>query len=323
MSYAVYAGLNAAANPTIHIDPETGFEPTSGNLSRIVDQTLHGVEFRGLADAKFVNLLPPSGSTGPNAQVYDYTAASPSSYSATSPYDVEAVGATSRSKEFKLSEIGGQFNLLDYTIHTQADQVRPDDVQVRGKRRAIQVLFGEQYIYGDSTNAGEFDGLETLIAAGYGQTMATAGGNQLDEISQLISLLWSNDRRLSNIHLLMNTAAYRKVLNMLYVRGCNPMENFRPCPLFRNPEEQVLHLDGVPILISDHIQTDTGTTTIFAINRKQVIGLCNAANPDIKVRSVQEDRLTGRSWLVSWWVGMASLTGLGLASLTGFTVALT
>ncbi|MGE3852281.1 MAG: hypothetical protein AB7K09_11100 [Planctomycetota bacterium] len=316
MTLPTYLGSLGQTNPYVSVDTVFGFEPTSASPNRLVDQTLFAVQFLRLKGGKLVRFLPALGDPWPNAAEIDFTALVPS-ITATDPYSVQPLGAGSRSREYTLAEIGGTWQLANIEADEFSDQRNQVADQTAGKQRAVRTRFGQLFIGGNAAIAGQFDGLIQLIAQGYGQSFAASLTNPLDELRKMVGLLFSNDRDRREIVFLMNTDALNVIESLIGLKS-DPEQAYRECPLLGGALN--LYQCGCPILISDHIETDTqtGLTTIFAFNRKQLLGLAGEKNFDITTVKVESPTLTAHNFLTSWRVCIASLTGLGLVSCTNF-----
>lgn len=192
------------------------------------------------------------------------------------------------------------------------------------KVNAVRDLYKKLLARGDSTTAGEFDGLKKL-ASDYTQELganasnANGGTVQAGEIEELLTMLDPRSPS-QNCYLVMNARAYKHLVKNNYT----DVEYVTHEVLGTIPA-----IAGVPILIDNYLPLDetkgsgTDLTSIYAVMLGEDIGLAgitaaSAGGDPIQVRGPVVKEGSDLMWYhVSWDAGLACYNKGAIARLNG------
>ncbi|MGQ0613992.1 MAG: hypothetical protein ACT4PV_09675 [Planctomycetaceae bacterium] len=192
------------------------------------------------------------------------------------------------------------------------------------KARAVRDVFCVKFYRGDSTVAGEFDGLNKLATSysqefGANNDAADGGTVQKKELPRLRALVQVN-RTAAEIVYVMHASAFQHLLAVSY----SDIE-FVNHPILG----MVPALVGTPILFDNYISltetkgSGTNLTSIFCIALGRGVGVTGivprgGAGGDLRIRGPITHASTGiLTYQVSWDVGIAIWNKAGFARMNG------
>jgi hypothetical protein len=324
MPISQLASETLIANPTLNADPRR-YSHHDGNdqINRFVQQLRFFLPWRRISGQFLEVRGHDPDSRGVEARFYNHaaTTATPQGVESTS-YEFAPL-QTIPTQQFVLKEISALFDSRNFSQQNLSSQINLVRFQKQALRHAIcsQLEFG--LINGNAaTNPAEFDGLRRLVDRGMGQRLVATPGDELNILDRAMSLIRSHNRLISLI--VMNQGAWLRVLELQRNLG------FRP--EFRNNRrirQRILHVDGVPVCLSDQIasnQSSTGlaTTSVFFLSfgRNGVFGLQSRKRPGIFFSRTSQPNAPFTAYMAQLYCGLASMTSDALVEVANWNVAL-
>lgn len=209
-------------------------------------------------------------------------------------------------------------------------------IQVSSKAKNLGRLYQHLMVQGDDTNAEEFDGLATILAAvaGAAQDVATgANGGALSFafLDELCDLVTAKDGQVDFLMMPKRTLrAYKALLRAL--GGTTPADASMTVVGTDGVERTVLAYDGIPIFRNDYIPVDVtkgtsnNTTSVYAgcfddgSRSNGIAGLTSEVDAGIEVVDVGESETKDEHiWRVKWYCGFAAFSEKAIARADGIT----
>jgi len=187
---------------------------------------------------------------------------------------------------------------------------------VQLKARAVQSLFDDTFVNGDTTvDAGSFDGVGKMAAAGQTVSMGTNGASlSLAKLDELVDKV-----RGGKPDLLLMSRRSRRSLNILARTSGSFLEADRD--QFGN---MLQYYDGIPIGLNDYIGdadtvgTSTDCSTVYAMQFGEGAMTGLTAPGGLTVERVGSLETKDASRIrVKWYAGLALFNTVKLAKLTG------
>ncbi len=212
--------------------------------------------------------------------------------------------------------MGGDADIDNYLIATRSNVQDLEVAVIQLKAKAVQQLFEETFITGDSTsNPKSFDGISKLCEAGQTLSMGVNGASlTLDKLDELVDTVKGGKPEM----LLMSRRS-RRIINKLARTAGTFLETDRD-----QFGQMMQYYDTVPIGVSDYI-TDNQTqgsssdcSTIYAMQFGEgaVAGLTGPGGLQVeRVGSLEQKDATRTR--IKWYSSVALFNGLKLAKLIG------
>lgn len=208
--------------------------------------------------------------------------------------------------------------------------------QIASKAKHVGRLYQHLVIEGDDTNAEEFDGLKTILAAVSGtaqdvDTSANGGALSFAFLDELCDLVTSKDGQVDFLMMPKRTIrAYKALLRAL--GGVAPSDTSMTVIGTDGRERTVLAYDGIPIFRNDFIPTNvtkgtsSNTTSVYAgcfddgSRSNGIAGLTSEESAGVKVIDAGEAETKDEHiWRVRWYCGLAVFSEKGAARADGIT----
>lgn len=230
--------------------------------------------------------------------------------------------ATFTQKTVNLAILGGDADVDNFVQRARSNVNDQRAIQTMLKAKAVARTWEQTVITGDtSVDPNAFDGLKTLYPStglsGQVMTPAAAGGSlTLALLDQLIDLVKGGKPDV----LLMSKRTRRKLKSLL-AASAHYVETGES-----SFGRQVLHYDGIPVLVSDFIAdteaADNGSgntfSSIYAIHFSPADGLVGLTNGGIEAIDVGSLETKDASRVrIRWYVGMAVLRESAVARMNG------
>lgn len=209
-------------------------------------------------------------------------------------------------------------------------------IQISSKAKHLGRLYQHLLVEGNDTNAEEFDGLKTILAAvsGTAQDVATGtngGALSFAFLDELCDLVTSKDGQVDFLMMPKRTIrAYKALLRAL--GGTTPGDTSMDVIGTDGTERTILAYDGIPIFRNDFIPVNvtkgssSNTTSIYAgcfddgSRSNGIAGLTSEVDAGIEVVDVGESETKDEHiWRVKWYCGLAVFSEKGLARAEGIT----
>lgn len=324
MPISTLASDDRIANPFLNADPRRYSHHDGGDqINRFVQQLrffLPWLPIRG----QFLEVRGHDpDSRGVEARFYNHaaTTATPQGIESTA-YEF-AAPQTLPTQQFVLKEISALYDSRNFSQLNLSSEFNQDRIQKQALRHGIcsQLEFG--LINGNAaTNPAEFDGLRRLVDRGMGQRLVATPGDELNIINRAMTLIRSHNRLISLI--VVSQAGWLRALELQRNRGFRP--EFRRN---RRIRQRILHIDGVPVCLSDHIatnQSSTGlaTSSVFVLSfgRNGVFGLQSRKRPGIFFSRTSQQDAPFTAYMAQLYCGLASMTSDALVEVANWNVAL-
>lgn len=262
------------------------------------------------------------------ADFYDHAATTIPTITSEYPYEFDDVppnvSTPGPSKQLSLKEIVARFDSRDFAQNLLSRQFNQIEFQKRALKHAILSRLEYGLIRGNATAAAaQFDGLDRLVALGLGQSITAAAADELNILNVAMTRIRSHNRRVDLI--VMNQDAWLRVLHLQRARGFAPQ--FRMC---RKLRQRILHIDGVPVCLSDHIPTTdvaggAKTSHVYFLSLGKpngVFGLLSRRKPSIFFTKTSLDTSPFHSYEAHMYCALASTTTDALVKVADWTVTL-
>jgi len=215
-----------------------------------------------------------------------------------------------------LKILGGDADIDNFLKSTRSNIQDLEAAVVQLKARAVQSLFDDTFVNGDSsTNTDSFDGVGKLASAGQAVSMGTNGASlTLDKLDELVDTV-----RGGKPDLLLMSRRSRRSLNILARTSGSFLEADRD--QFGN---MLQYYDGIPIGLNDYISdadtvgTSTDCSTVYAMQFGEgaLTGLTAPGGLTVERVGSLETKDASRI-RVKWYAGLALFNTVKLAKLTG------
>jgi len=212
--------------------------------------------------------------------------------------------------------MGGDADIDNFLKATRSNLQDLEAAVVQLKARAVQSLFDDTFVNGDSgVDPNSFDGLDTLCAGGQAVSMGANGDVlTLEKLDELIDRV-----RGGKPNLLLMSRRTRRSLNVLARSSGSFLEADRD-----EFGSVVQYYDGVPIGICDYISdaktvgTSADCSTVYAMQFGEggLSGLTAPGGLTIERVGSLETKDASRI-RVKWYAGLALFNTVKLARLTG------
>lgn len=251
-----------------------------------------------------------------NGLTYNREAAAPTAafYDVGDSWDEDTPTFTQVTAALKI--LGGDADIDNFLKATRSNIQDLEAAVVQLKARAVQSLFDDTFVNGDTTtNAESFDGVGKLAAAGQTVSMGTNGASlSLEKLDELVDTV-----RGGKPGLLLMSRRSRRSLNILARTSGSFLEADRD--RFGN---MVQYYDGIPIGLNDYISdaatvgTSTDCSTIYAMQLGEgaLTGLTAPGGLTVERVGSLETKDASRI-RVKWYAGLALFNTVKLAKLTG------
>ncbi|MFV8752590.1 hypothetical protein ACNOYE_18740 [Nannocystaceae bacterium ST9] len=245
-----------ASNPTLDVNG-TRFGSGDGvNINRTVAHFSRCIPFYKVAGQGVDVRGHKPATSGPTASFYDETATGTPVISGNTPYIIDTAGAGA-SPEISFKHLAAAIELRDFSSTLLSSGQYPyEKLQRQALRHAVWQFWNQKSILGNSTAAGEFDGLDRLVTLGLGQSVSPANADVLKNIDEAMDGVRAHGRRVDLM--VMNYTAMRKLIELLRNKGVQP--EFR---LHRRLRMQVLVYNGIPVCQNDFITITSNVTSIY------------------------------------------------------------
>lgn len=212
--------------------------------------------------------------------------------------------------------LGGDADVDNFLAQTRSNVQDLEAAVIQLKAKAVQRLFDDFFINGDSTaNPKAFDGLDRLCAAAQTISLGANGGQlTLEKLDELVDQVKGGKPDL----LIMSKRSRRK-LNSLARNSGAFLETDR-----NEFGQMVQYYDGIPIATSDFISdaqtvgTSTDCSTIYAVQFGEggLAGLTSPGGLQVeRIGSLEEKDATRTR--IKWYASLALFNTLKLARLVG------
>ncbi|HXU24007.1 MAG TPA: phage major capsid protein [Tepidiformaceae bacterium] len=215
-----------------------------------------------------------------------------------------------------LKILGGDADIDNFLKSTRSNIQDLEAAVVQLKARAVQSLFDDTFVNGDSsTNTDSFDGVGKLASAGQAVSMGTNGASlTLDKLDELVDTV-----RGGKPDLLLMSRRSRRSLNILARTSGSFLEADRD--QFGN---MLQYYDGIPIGLNDYISdadtvgTSADCSTVYAMQFGEgaLTGLTAPGGLTVERVGSLETKDASRI-RVKWYAGLALFNTVKLAKLTG------
>ena len=217
-----------------------------------------------------------------------------------------------------MKEIASRFDSRNFTDNLLSHQFNQIAFQKKAMRHAIYSALELALITGTSAVGGQFDGLSRLAASmGLGQVVTAAVTDELNKIDEAITKLRSHNRKCDL--LVMNQNSWRRVLELQRDKGFAPQFKFDA-----RIGQRILHIDGIPVCLSDHIGDVAGSVTtsdiyFLCLGRPNgVYGLLSKRKPGVFYTKTSRDDSPFYSYEAHLYCSLVSPTTDALVKLTGW-----
>jgi len=215
-----------------------------------------------------------------------------------------------------LKIMGGDADIDNFLIATRSNLQDLESAVVQLKAKAVQQLFEETFISGDSGGSPtEFDGLDVLTDPSQELTMGVNGGSlTLDKLDELIDTVQGGKP-----DLLLMSRRSRRIVNKLARTSGSFLE------ADRDEFGQMLQFyDGIAIGVSDYIPDDqtvgssTDCSTIYAFQTGEggLVGLTAPGGLGVERVGSLETKDASRT-RIKWYASLALFNTVKLARLIG------
>lgn len=212
--------------------------------------------------------------------------------------------------------LGGDADVDNFLAQTRSNVQDLETAVIQLKARAVQRLFDDYFINGDSTaDPKAFDGLDRLCAPEQTISLGANGGQlTLEKLDELVDQVKGGKPDL----LIMSKRSRRK-LNSLARNSGAFLETDR-----NEFGQMVQFYDGIPVATSDFISdaqtvgTSTDCSTIYAVQFGEggLAGLTSPGGLQVeRIGSLEEKDATRTR--IKWYASLALFNTLKLARLTG------
>lgn len=219
-------------------------------------------------------------------------------------------------KTAALKILGGDADVDNFLKTTRSNIQDLEAAVVQLKSRAVQTLFDETFITGDTvSDANAFDGIDKLCDVGQVVSMGTNGGTlDFGHLDELIDKV-----RGGKPDMLLMSRRTRRTLNVLARTSGGFLEADRDA--FGN---MIQYYDGIPIGLNDYISdaktvgTSADCSTVYALQFGEA-GLAGLTAPGgLTVERVGSLEAKDASRIrVKWYASLALFNTIKLAKLTG------
>ena len=242
------------------------------------------------------------------------TAPSASFYDVGDTWDEDTPTFTQITASLKI--LGGDADIDNFLKATRSNIQDMEAAVVQLKARAVQSLFDDTFVNGDTTvDAGSFDGVGKMAAAGQTVSMGTNGASlSLAKLDELVDKV-----RGGKPDLLLMSRRSRRSLNILARTSGSFLEADRD--QFGN---MLQYYDGIPIGLNDYIGdadtvgTSTDCSTVYAMQFGEGAMTGLTAPGGLTVERVGSLETKDASRIrVKWYAGLALFNTVKLAKLTG------
>jgi len=242
------------------------------------------------------------------------TAPSASFYDVGDTWDEDTPTFTQITASLKI--LGGDADIDNFLKATRSNIQDMEAAVVQLKARAVQSLFDDTFVNGDTTvDAGSFDGVGKMAAGGQTVSMGTNGASlSLAKLDELVDKV-----RGGKPDLLLMSRRSRRSLNILARTSGSFLEADRD--QFGN---MLQYYDGIPIGLNDYIGdadtvgTSTDCSTVYAMQFGEGAMTGLTAPGGLTVERVGSLETKDASRIrVKWYAGLALFNTVKLAKLTG------
>jgi len=306
------------ANPTINADPQRySHHDGPDNINRHAQQLRFFLPWRQI-NGQFLEIRGHDPSAGMvEANFYDHEAAATSTQPTTSTAYIFAPIGEPPTQQIVLKEINARFDMRVFSQQVLSREVNQTRFQKRALKHAICSRLEAGLINGDaSTIPAQFDGLRRLVDRGMGQRITASASDELTILNRAMTLIRSHNRRVSLI--VMNQDAWVRVLALQRARGFQPQFRYN-----KRLRQRILHIDGIPVCLSDHIETtSTQTTSIYfmSFGRNGVFGILSRKRPNIYFTLTSHQDAPFQVWQGQLYCAVASASSDALVELTNWSV---
>ncbi|MGH2632764.1 MAG: major capsid protein [Tepidiformaceae bacterium] len=251
-----------------------------------------------------------------NGLTYNREATAPSAgfYDVGDSWDEDTPTFTQVTAALKI--LGGDADIDNFLKATRSNIQDLEAAVVQLKARAVQSLFDDTFVNGDtSSDAQSFDGVGKIAAAGQTVSMGTNGASlALDKLDELVDKV-----RGGKPDLLLMSRRSRRSLNILARTSGSFLEADRD--QFGN---MLQYYDGIPIGLNDYISdadtvgTSADCSTVYAMQFGEgaLTGLTAPGGLTVERVGSLETKDASRI-RVKWYAGLALFNTVKLAKLTG------
>ena len=242
------------------------------------------------------------------------TAPSASFYDVGDTWDEDTPTFTQITASLKI--LGGDADIDNFLKATRSNIQDMEAAVVQLKARAVQSLFDDTFVNGDtSVDAGSFDGVGKMAGGGQTVSMGTNGASlSLAKLDELVDKV-----RGGKPDLLLMSRRSRRSLNILARTSGSFLEADRD--QFGN---MLQYYDGIPIGLNDYIGdadtvgTSTDCSTVYAMQFGEGAMTGLTAPGGLTVERVGSLETKDASRIrVKWYAGLALFNTVKLAKLTG------
>jgi len=256
---------------------------------------------------------PASG--GRNAEFYLNNGVT--NIAAETPYVLDDPLDSQVSVEVPLKQLSARYDDRDFARYVQSDEYSQMQFQKDAMAQAIWAQFERCAMQGNAgANPQEFDGLGQLVINGYGQATA-AVDNTFNDWNRAMQLLRSRNRRVTMI--VTNTDGFNRAEHLSRVTGGYEL----PAKAAGRSGMMVSLYRGIPIVISDHIITDSqnDTAPVFFLT-PEVFAVVHRLCPTVKFIGGHREDSPFESVQAIWFAALVSTTNHALAQLTNWSTLL-
>lgn len=306
------------ANPTIDANPSRFSHHDGNDINRVVHQLRFFLPWRRI-NGQFLDIRGHDAGAPLTASFYNHDLGTTQTlpeipatfYQFANPDEVP-------SQRFDLKEINARFDSRNFSQQILSREFNQNAFQKQALKLAIcsQLEFG--LINGNSeSNPAQFDGFHRLVEREVGQVLEADTNDGLNIFNRAMARVRSHNRKTSLI--VMNQRAWVKTLELQRQSGFAPV--FKPN---RNLKQRILHIDGIPVCLSDHIATTNNRASVFLLSfgKNGVYGLLSRSKPGIFFSRTSQANSPFIAYQAQLYCGLASTTSDALVEITNWNVNL-